>query len=195
MKSVKRTGISDFVKRILPATAWVIPAVALLAASCGKEEAAVTAAGFPWGSQYGDLFSSDAIEWFVGPAFRWDILHYGRIKNRVRVQDARLQELEVNYQNTVLKAAQEVEDAMAAFLRAQEEARFLTTTTGDIALNLVAMYKALGGGWEFRVGRDFVPAGIKEKMHNRTDWGRLLSPEAVETPSEGQRKKWRRPDC
>jgi hypothetical protein len=49
--------------------------------------------------------------------FLWDILNYGRTKNRVRVQDTRFQELAVNYQNTVLKTAQEMEDAMVAFLK------------------------------------------------------------------------------
>ena len=200
-------------------------------------DAAITAAGGFGGSEFSDLFDSESIEWFVGPAFTWDILNYGRIKNRVRVQDARFQELAVNYQNTVLKAAQEVEDAMVAFLRAQEEASFLansvaasarsvelamiqyreglvdyqrvldtqrflaqaqdllTSTTGSIAVNLVAMYKALGGGWEIRAGKDFVPEEIKAEMRNRTNWGRLLSPGQVEeTVSEEDRKKWRRPD-
>jgi NodT family efflux transporter outer membrane factor (OMF) lipoprotein len=199
-------------------------------------DAAVTAAGFPGGSNFGDFFDSDSIEYFVGPGFSWDILNYGRIKNRVRVQDARFQELAVNYQNTVLKAAQEMEDAMVAFLQSQEEENFLsesvkaskrsvdlsqlqyreglvdyqrvldterfltqaqdrlTSTTGSVALNLVAMYKALGGGWEIRAGKDFVPEETKEEMQNRTNWGRLLSPEEVEPPSDEDRKKWRRPD-
>ncbi|NIO12192.1 MAG: TolC family protein, partial [Deltaproteobacteria bacterium] len=89
-------------------------------------DAALTAAGAPGGSEFSDLFDSDSIEYFAGPGFSWDILSYGRIKNRVRVQDARFQELAVNYQNTVLRASQEVEDAIVAFLRTQEEAGFLS---------------------------------------------------------------------
>ncbi|MBW2066907.1 MAG: efflux transporter outer membrane subunit, partial [Deltaproteobacteria bacterium] len=88
-------------------------------------DAAVTAAGFPAGSSLSDLWDSDSIEFFGGPGFTWNIFNYGRIKNRVRVQDARFQQLAVNYKNTVLRAAQEVEDAMVAFLRSQEEVRFL----------------------------------------------------------------------
>ena len=61
-----------------------------------------------------------------GPTFRWNILNYGRISNLVRVQDARFQELLINYQNTVLKAQQDVEDNLAAFLRSQEQAQSLT---------------------------------------------------------------------
>ena len=43
----------------------------------------------------------------------------------VRFQDARFQELLITYQNTVLNAQKEVEDNLIAFLRAQEQARFL----------------------------------------------------------------------
>jgi len=61
----------------------------------------------------------------VGPSLRWPILNYGRLLNLVRVQDARFQELLIQYQNTVLKAQQEVEDNLAGFLRSQEQARYL----------------------------------------------------------------------
>jgi NodT family efflux transporter outer membrane factor (OMF) lipoprotein len=73
---------------------------------------------------------SDIADWrartaSAGPSFQWNILNYGRITNNVRVQDARFQELLISYQNTVLKAQQEVEDSLAGFLRAQESAEFL----------------------------------------------------------------------
>ena len=138
----------------------------------------------------GDLFSSDSITYTVGPTFSWPIFNYGRHRNNVRVQDARFQQAALNYQNTVLEAAREVEDALAAYLRSQTRVGYLTDsvsdarrsvelalvqyrqgsttyqrvldtqrflvrqedqlagTRGDVALNLVATYKALGGGWE-----------------------------------------------
>ncbi len=77
------------------------------------------------GSHFSDLFSGDSLTYFVGPSLTWDILNYGRIKNQVRVQDARFQQLVVNYQNTVLRAAQETEDAMVGFLKKQQEAFYL----------------------------------------------------------------------
>ncbi len=182
-----------------------------------------------------DLFDSNSLQAVGGPAVTWDIFNYGRIKNRVRVQDAVFQGLVVNYQNTVLKAAQEVEDAMVAFLRTQEEAgllaesvkaykrsvdlsmlqyregltdyqrvldtqRFLTlaqegqiATQGSVVINLIAMYKALGGGWEIRIGKDFVPEDIIKQMEERTDWGNLLTPEELEEPPEDP-KLWQSPD-
>ncbi|NTU47817.1 MAG: efflux transporter outer membrane subunit [Syntrophobacteraceae bacterium] len=72
-----------------------------------------------------DMFSWKARTAAVGPSFQWNILNYGRITNNVRVQDARFQELLISYQNTVLRAQQEVEDSLAGYLRAQENAEFL----------------------------------------------------------------------
>jgi NodT family efflux transporter outer membrane factor (OMF) lipoprotein len=71
-------------------------------------------------SSFNDLFDKDSFFYSTGGGFRWDILHYGRITNRVRVEDARFQELAVNYDDTVIKASQETEDAMVGFLRSQE---------------------------------------------------------------------------
>jgi NodT family efflux transporter outer membrane factor (OMF) lipoprotein len=68
-----------------------------------------------------DLFKGDSFEGFGGPSFRWAILNYGRIANNIRVQDARYQALIGDYENTVLQAQGEVENAIAAFLGAQRQ--------------------------------------------------------------------------
>jgi NodT family efflux transporter outer membrane factor (OMF) lipoprotein len=65
----------------------------------------------------------------AGPSVQWNILNYGRITNNVRAQDARFEQLLIAYQNAVLKAHQEVEDNLIAFLRAQERAEFLAQST------------------------------------------------------------------
>lgn len=67
-----------------------------------------------------DLFRSASNAGSVGPGFQWNVLNYGRIKNNVQLQKYGLQELIANYQNTVLTANQEVEDALVAFLRTQQ---------------------------------------------------------------------------
>ncbi len=41
------------------------------------------------------------------------------------MEDARFQELAVNYEDTVIRAAQEVEDAMVGFLQSQDAVFFL----------------------------------------------------------------------
>jgi NodT family efflux transporter outer membrane factor (OMF) lipoprotein len=72
-----------------------------------------------------DMFQSKSRSWGFGPSVQWNIFNYGRIMNQVRVQDARFQALLINYQNTVLKAQQEVENALIAFLKSQQRAQKL----------------------------------------------------------------------
>jgi NodT family efflux transporter outer membrane factor (OMF) lipoprotein len=196
-----------------------------------------TKGGGPDGSSFSDLFDADSFEFFGGPSVRWNILNYGRINNQVRLEDALLQQLIVNYENTVLRAQQEVEDSMVGFLRRQEEAGFLedsvkasqrsvdlsmlqyreglidyqrvldsqrfltdqqdvwTATRGNVIINLIAMYKALGGGWQIREGQNFVSKDNMEQMEKRTNWGNLLEPEALATPASAkERQQWRWPD-
>ncbi len=176
------------------------------------------------------LFAPGSLFFTAGPGFRWSILNYGRITNNVRMQDARLQQALVNYENTVIKAAQEVEDALISFLKAQEsttslqksvtaarrsvdiaiiqyregaenfqrvidsqtrllqQQNRLAQTRSSIATNLIAVYKALGGGWEVGDGRPVVAEAIQAQMASRTNWGDLLPapqappPEALTPP-------------
>lgn len=167
-------------------------------------------------SEFGDLFSGSSVSYVVGPTINWSFLNYGRIKNQTRVEDARFQQLIINYQNTVLNAAREVEDSLDAFLKEKLAAaaltesvsnaeksvslateryksglvsyqrvidtqRFLvqqqdraTEAQGNIALHLVATYKALGGGWNTsQTGPNLAPDLVRQ-MKNRTDWGNIL---------------------
>ena len=73
------------------------------------------------GGSFSDLFDGGAVTGFITPFFRWDILNYGRIKNNVRVQDARFEQAVTTYQNTALAAAREVQDGLQGFLRTQEQ--------------------------------------------------------------------------
>ncbi len=167
-------------------------------------------------AKFTDLLDTDSMFLTVGPSVRWNILNYGRIWNNVRVQDARFQQTIVEYQNTVLKAYQEVENAMVAFIESQTENKFRNTgvhaairsteiariqyregtvtfqrvidservlveqqdrwvsNRGEILLNLIAMYKALGGGWEIRLDNAFISEQNKNQMQERTSWGNLL---------------------
>jgi NodT family efflux transporter outer membrane factor (OMF) lipoprotein len=169
-------------------------------------------------ADFADMFDGDSLFYSFGPQFQWPIFNYGRIENNVRVQDARFQQLLVNYQDTVLRAAQEVEDALIGFLKDQEALEFdqnsvnaaqrsveiamaqyregavdyqrvidterslllvessLAQTRSSVATNLIALYKALGGGWELRQGQPIVAESTQAEMQKRTDWGRLLPP-------------------
>ncbi|MBW2475939.1 MAG: efflux transporter outer membrane subunit [Deltaproteobacteria bacterium] len=196
-------------------------------------ESPLTRAG---GSHFSDLFDSDSVTYFAGPSLTWDLFNYGRIKNQVRVQDARLQQLVVNYQNTVLNAAREAEDAMAGYLDDQVQARHfsdavqasrrsvdisslqygegltdyqrvldaqrgltrdqdsLALVQGSVAVNLVNMFQALGGGWQIRSGQEFVNPEIEKEMAERTDWGGLLEQPKAEAAKQREAGDWRWPD-
>jgi hypothetical protein len=56
-------------------------------------------------------------------------------------------------------------------------------TRSAIAINLIAVYKALGGGWELREGKPVVPEAVQAEMAARTNWGTLLpAPSPPTTP-------------
>lgn len=159
--------------------------------------------------QFGTLFHTPgSMIGVIGPGVRWDILNYGRLVNNIRVQDARFQQLAYAYQNQVLQAGREAEDAIVVFLKSQEQAAHLGASVdaaartveitkaqynegevdftpvflfesilteqqdqwavarGDIALGLIALYRALGGGWQIRLGgfdaASAMPTGVRE---------------------------------
>jgi NodT family efflux transporter outer membrane factor (OMF) lipoprotein len=60
-----------------------------------------------------------------GPSVSWNVFDYGKIRNNVRVQDARLQELIVAYQETVREAAREADDAATGLVSALERESIL----------------------------------------------------------------------
>jgi NodT family efflux transporter outer membrane factor (OMF) lipoprotein len=195
--------------------------------------------------QAAQLFEGASFQAVGGPQFNWPILNYGRIINAVRVQDATFQEQVATYANTVLRAQQEVEDAVVGYLRGADEVahlersvaaanravelslvqyregaadytrvlnseqskitedRRLTTNRGLVTANVIALYKALGGGWELRDDNNFVPAAAKQEMRERTWWGGMLDTEkqsddvkAAESGTEGDHDpgflRWRR---
>jgi outer membrane protein TolC len=92
-----------------------------------------------------DLWKSTALNGNIGPTFTWNILNYGRILNNVRLQEATFQELVATYQNTVLSAAQDVENGLVTFLNAQQRTKFQADSVKEAkeAVEIaVAQYKA-----------------------------------------------------
>jgi outer membrane protein TolC len=77
------------------------------------------------GESFSDQFESGSGSGFVTALVNWNIFNYDRIKNNVRVQDARFQQLLVAYEIIVLNAAREVEDGLVGFLRSQEQVGYL----------------------------------------------------------------------
>ena len=68
-----------------------------------------------------DLFKNASETWDLFGMFEWNIFNYGRLQSNVRLQDALFQQLLVDYRNTVLQAQGEVENAIVAYLKGQEQ--------------------------------------------------------------------------
>ena len=106
--------------------------------------------------------------WFAafGPRVYWPFFNYGRIKNRVRAEDARFQEVIVAYQNSVLKASQEVEDGIVGFLKAleatagQEEA--VTAARRSVELSSI---QYLDGAVDFQRVLDAARSQLQEEIN------------------------------
>ncbi|KAB0489367.1 efflux transporter outer membrane subunit [Pseudomonas vancouverensis] len=158
--------------------------------------------------------ASNSLDLVGGPSLRWDIFDHGRITNNVRVQDARLQQLIVIYQDSVRQAAREADDAATGLTKALEREQILREASiaaersvtlasaqyregysdfqrvldaqralfaqqdiylvnrGTAVNNLIALYKAVGGGWYS--DRPMVDPATRQQMQQRTDWGDLL---------------------
>jgi outer membrane protein TolC len=92
------------------------------------------------GHSLGDVVALKGPTYAAGPSFQWNILNHGQITNNVRLQDAKLQQLLVDYQNTVLNAQQEVDNGIALFVQSRAQAcRHRTDRSAD------AMVGAVGG--------------------------------------------------
>ena len=127
--------------------------------------------------------------WSLGPSVNWSIFESGRIRSNIAVQKALQEQWLIAYQQTVLTALRDVENALIAsakeeehrkalvdavaanrkavalatnlytqgqtdFLSVLEPQRSLYATedalvqsNATVSANLVALYKALGGGW------------------------------------------------
>lgn len=169
------------------------------------------------GVSFNPFSDGSPLTYQVGPRIFWPFFNYGRLENGVRIEDARFQQSLTDYRNTVLTAAQEVEDALAGFLNSQQAAVFqresvqtaersqeiamvqykegavdfqrvldaarsllqqqnaLAQARSAVATNLIAIYKALGGGWETYAGEPIVSESVRADMMKRTNWGDMLS--------------------
>ena len=137
-----------------------------------------------------NFFDSDSTTWSLVPGLRWNIFSAGKIRNNIRVQEARTQQLLFTYEQSVLFALDEVESTMVAYEREQVRYRRLgeavdasertvelvrtqymsgltdflnlldaqrtlasqqdswAESEGQVVQNLIALNRALGGGWD-----------------------------------------------
>lgn len=65
--------------------------------------------------------SSNSLSWGIGPSLVWNVFDQGRLSNQVLVQDARFQQLYEQYQEVVLQAAREVDNAAVGIAKNQAQ--------------------------------------------------------------------------
>ncbi len=98
---------------------------------------------------------SDIFQWSnrsitAGPAMTWPILNYGQITNAVRAQDAVFQQSILSYINLVLKAQQEVQNSISAYIEAKKAERALTkANTAAIKTLKLAIIRYVDGEVDF----------------------------------------------
>jgi len=127
--------------------------------------------------------------WSFGPSASWNLFEMGRTRSNIEQQQALQDQSLITYQQTVLTALQEVENALIASAKEEEHRRALREavsanrkavdlaktlytqghtdflnvlnaqrslyasedalirSTSSVSTNLVALFKALGGGW------------------------------------------------
>ncbi|MGB1580739.1 MAG: TolC family protein, partial [Nevskiales bacterium] len=135
-------------------------------------------------------FGAEASErWSIGPGIQWAAFDLGRVRARIRAEEADADAELATYQKTVLTALEETDNALVRYVQARKreqrlsEAAAASTEAADMArqrykngrdtfltvldterrqleaedqlaqgraesvLGLIALYKALGGGW------------------------------------------------
>ncbi len=136
------------------------------------------------------LISPGSRYWTAGPSLRWPVFDAGKIRANIQVQTALQEQALITYENTVLTAIQDVENAIVAYSNGQAAREALVRAVDanrksveiaqdlyqrglvdflnvlqsqsslyqsedqlaqndqQVATALVALFKALGGGWE-----------------------------------------------
>jgi outer membrane protein TolC len=200
-------------------------------------------------NKFGRLFNTRSWTGAIGPSVSWNILNYGRLLANVRFQDLQLQQFVAQYQNTVLNANEDAENALVGYLDSLLQAEHLVDSavaasrltsyilkqykegflppgtadtgafinqlftalnfqvqqqdaaaqaTGNISLNLVLLYRALGGGWQIRLDQDghpcpsldrlaSVPPGKAKPAEPEEETPELLPPPRLAPKAEAKR--------
>jgi NodT family efflux transporter outer membrane factor (OMF) lipoprotein len=123
-------GLAAQTARIGVATADLYPRLTLL----GSFSFDATSSGSWFGA------ASQALS--LGPQLRWNLFDGGSIRSNIRVQDALAEQALVRYEQAVLEAVEEVENALASYLHESDRLDALRRSTAA-ALQAVELVKTL----------------------------------------------------
>jgi multidrug efflux system outer membrane protein len=137
-----------------------------------------------------DFFTGESTQWALVPGVRWNLFTGGRIRNQIRVEEARTAQALAGYEQSVLLALEEAENSLVGLQRTRVRRERLTVavgatqravelvrtqylsgltnfqnvldsqrslfdqqdqlavTEGNAVQALIALNKAMGGGWD-----------------------------------------------
>ena len=182
-------------------------------------------AGFQ-GAKINQWFDWQDRLWSFGPSASWTFFNSGANLWSIEIQDALTQQAMLTYQQTVLTAMQDVENALVASTNEQEHRKLLVQavaanqkavelsmqlyargqtdflnvlvaqqslfssqnalvqSTTNVSTDLVALYKALGGGWTQADGAEPPPSRVPfGGVLNQISGGSLAKPGATTQPA------------
>jgi NodT family efflux transporter outer membrane factor (OMF) lipoprotein len=93
------------------------------------------------------------------------------LKDAVKAAQRSLAIANIQYQEGITDF-QRVLDTQRTLFSQQE---LLVTTMSNVTLSLIALYKAMGGGWQQGRGRPLVDDATRATMGARSDWGEILA--------------------
>lgn len=157
---------------------------------------------------FSDLGRWSSRTFSLGPSIDWNLFAGGRLRRLVEAETARAEQLRKAYEQAVLTAAEEVENAIAAYRQeqirllalrrsvqaAEDTVRLVETlyrsgltdfqnvldaqrtlysqqdhlavSEGTVVLNLIRIYKALGGGWDAAQIEEQISLSISEEKQS-----------------------------
>ena len=77
----------------------------------------------------GSLLKSASRAWFIGPGVSWNIFDAGAIRQNIKVQSALQEQALIQYEATVLRAQEEVENVLVAYAKEQQRRESLAAGT------------------------------------------------------------------
>jgi NodT family efflux transporter outer membrane factor (OMF) lipoprotein len=151
-----------------------------------------------------DLATGKSVTWGIGIPLRWNVFSGGRVQSQIQAERARADQAFKVYEQSVLRALEEVQTTFVAFAQERRRAGQLAEATdatqravdlvrtqyvsgltnfqnvldtqrtlfelqqqladseGQRVQNLVALYRALGGGWDVEAPDATMPVGLRK---------------------------------
>ena len=114
--------------------------------------------------------------WSIGPSLSLPLFDHGRRKSVVELRKLEQQEAAVDFQRTVLKAWQEIDDALNAYTAERQQARQLAErarSAGDACKLALARYE--GGAVDYTVALDSQRRYLQARRDLAASEGRLAT--------------------